>query len=230
MKKQMARPFVRTWSNVGYALADIFAIPVGIVVGVVTTTALMYTDLLRTMYSDFYWDLMRSMGDAGAVALVRFLGVLAGLAGAGIAAAAGCVVVWALSLPFQTDKGRVSMGAHVPLALLVGGLYNLFWLGHCTDYLNKAQNEEHRVINGEILLCLFVPFYQIFWFVEHANRVDWMAKSNGIDENDVCNVWYILCAVLLPGIAAIILQCRINKIDKILQRRARFALRDGVAA
>lgn len=215
-ERKMIRHHIKVWSNVGFALADLCAIPIGILVGMLIGWLFDITPLGAKMAAQ--------MGEHAKTLIVGTLGALGGFMTAGVSAAIGCVVVCALAKVFDTDKTRICMGAHVPLVLLVGGLYELFWIGHCTDRLNRAQNEEHRVVNNEILLCLFVPFYRIWWFYEHAQRADWMVKCLGMEEDTLCGTWYMVCAILLPPVAAIMLQARLNKIDRAETMRARLVV------
>lgn len=210
-EKKTRRAYIKSWSNVGFALADLFAIPIAIACGIVVTGSLSA--------SPFGVALERQHGTEGMLCMFGTVGVLVGIVVAGIAAGLGCLVVWSLSLPFDKERGGVSLGAHIPLSLLTGGLYQLFWIGHCTEYLNGAHGEEHRVANSEILMCLFVPFYWIYWYHEHAQRTDWMADYMGLGDDKLCTGWYMFFVVVFPPVASIMLQCRLNVIDRAVQNR-----------
>ena len=79
-----------------------------------------------------------------------------------------------------------------------------------TGYTNAAENEEYRDPTKKLLLCLFVPFYIIFWTYKTAQRVDKMAAAKGIS-SDMATLCLIF-AIFVPIIPPILLQDKMNNI------------------
>ena len=48
-----------------------------------------------------------------------------------------------------------------------------------TGYTNAAENEEYRNPTKKLLLCLFIPFYIIYWTYKTGQRVDKMGAAKG---------------------------------------------------
>ena len=107
-------------------------------------------------------------------------------------------------------KGYVSMGVHILLMLVTCGIYLLVWNYKTTDFLNGIEGEEDRNPTTKLLLCMFVPFYMIYWIYVSAQRIDKLAASKGIasDSTTLC----LILAILFPIGAYVIMQDKINKI------------------
>lgn len=79
-----------------------------------------------------------------------------------------------------------------------------------TGYTNAAENEEYRNPTKKLLLCLFIPFYIIYWTYKTGQRVDKMAAAKGIS-SDMATLCLIL-AIFVPIIPPILLQDKMNNI------------------
>ena len=102
------------------------------------------------------------------------------------------------------------MAKHVLLLLFTFGIWYYIWIYRMTGYTNAAENEEYRDPTKKLLLCLFVPFYIIFWTYKTAQRVDKMAAAKGIS-SDMATLCLIL-AIFVPIIPPILLQDKMNNI------------------
>lgn len=92
------------------------------------------------------------------------------------------------------------------------GIWNIIWVYRTTDALNEVQGKRYRSPIKKLLLCLFVPFYYIYWTYRSAQRVDALAGQFGI-ESDISKAC-LISAVLVP-IAAVpsgIIQSMINEV------------------
>lgn len=69
-------------------------------------------------------------------------------------------------------KSYKSLVPHVLLLLFTCGIYYLVWIYRTTDSLNACKNEEYRTPINKLLLCMFVPFYSIYWTYKSAHRID----------------------------------------------------------
>lgn len=114
------------------------------------------------------------------------------------------------SQPGQSSDGYIGMAQHVLLLLLTCGIWNLIWVYRTTDYLNRVEDEPPRIPVNKLLLCMFVPFYSIYWTYQSAQRVDKLAARNGV-ASDLTTLCLIL-AIFVPVIPPILMQDKINAI------------------
>lgn len=103
-----------------------------------------------------------------------------------------------------------SMAKHVLLLLFTFGIWYYIWIYRMTGYTNAAENEEYRNPTKKLLLCLFIPFYIIYWTYKTGQRVDKMAAAKGIS-SDMATLCLIL-AIFVPIIPPILLQDKMNNI------------------
>ena len=99
---------------------------------------------------------------------------------------------------------------HVILLLFTFGIWWLIWNYRVTRYLNCVENEEYRNPATKLLLCMFVPFYSIYWTYKSAQRIDKLAKSVDV-VSDLATPCLIL-EIFVPFIPPILMQDKINKI------------------
>ena len=111
----------------------------------------------------------------------------------------------------QSD-GHFDLAAHVLLLLFTFGIWYYVWNYRTTKYLNCVQDEPPRNPTTKLLLCMFVPFYSIYWVYKSAQRIDKLAKINGI-QSDLSTLCLIL-AIFIGIIPPILMQEKINAIAK----------------
>jgi hypothetical protein len=109
--------------------------------------------------------------------------------------------------------GYYDLGMHVVLLLFLGFIWQWIWIHKMTKYLNKTPGEAQRNPTNKLLLCIFVPFYTIYWTYQSAKRIDILAKNKKI-ESDLATVSLIL-AIFVPIIPPILMQSKINKIASL---------------
>ena len=102
------------------------------------------------------------------------------------------------------------MVKHVLLLLFTFGIWHLIWIYKVTGYLNVVKDEEPRNPTTKLLLCMFVPFYSIYWTYKSAQRIDKLAKQKGLSA-DIATLCLIM-AIFLSIIALIIMQDKMNNI------------------
>ena len=56
---------------------------------------------------------------------------------------------------------------------------------------------------------MFVPFYQIYWFYKHGQRIDNLSKQKNLNNADMATLCLIL-GIFIPIVACILMQDRIN--------------------
>ncbi len=108
------------------------------------------------------------------------------------------------------DRGYFELAAHVLLLLFTCGIWYYIWIYRMTEYLNRVEDEPPRNPVTKLLLCMFVPFYLIYWVYKSAQRVDKLAASKGVssDLSTLCLILAIFVGILPP----ILIQDKINSI------------------
>ena len=79
-----------------------------------------------------------------------------------------------------------------------------------TKHLNALRDEPPRNPTTKLLLCMFVPFYAVYWAYKSGQRADRLAAQRGIPSN--ISAACLVCAIFIPFVMAIILQNKINAI------------------
>ena len=92
----------------------------------------------------------------------------------------------------------------------VFGIWYLIGIYKVTGYLNAVKDEEPREPATKLLLCMFIPFYVLYWTYKSAQRIDKLAKQKGLsaDSATLC----LIMAIFLPIIAPILMQDKMNNI------------------
>ena len=108
-------------------------------------------------------------------------------------------------------SGYISMGKHVLLLLFTFGIWQIIWIYKTTKILNASKDFEEQNPTAKTLLCLFVPFYSIYWFYKQGQRADALSRSRNLRTND-CATTCLVLGIFFPLIACIILQNSVNVI------------------
>lgn len=114
------------------------------------------------------------------------------------------------------EKMYCGLFAHILLLLFTFGIWLLMWNYRVTRYLNCVEDEEYRNPATKLLLCMFVPFYSIYWTYKSAQRIDKLAKSVNV-VSDLATPCLIL-EIFVPIIPPILMQDKINKIIETAKR------------
>lgn len=102
---------------------------------------------------------------------------------------------------------------HILLLLFTFGIYYLIWIYRATAYLNCVEDEPPRNPTNKLLLCMFVPFYFIYWTYKSAQRIDRLAGSKGV-ASDITTLCIIL-AFFVGIIPPILMQEKMNTIANV---------------
>lgn len=110
------------------------------------------------------------------------------------------------------QDGYFELAVHVLLLLFTFGIWYYIWIYRMTKYLNILTDEPPRNPVTKLLLCMFIPFYLIYWVYKSAQRVDRLAASKGVpsDLSTLCLILAIFVGILPP----ILIQDKINTIIK----------------
>ena len=116
--------------------------------------------------------------------------------------------------------GYYDMVTHILLCLFTGGIWPMIWVHKTTKTLSNVYGFPSQDPVTKLLLCLFVPFYIIFWLYDQAKRAESYARSVGIHEE--ISTMVLLFAFLLPIISYYMLQNTINKAAQAMAARAAY--------
>ncbi len=109
-----------------------------------------------------------------------------------------------------TSNIYCNIAKHVLLLLFTFGIWQLIWIYRTTEYLNIVEDEEPRNPTTKLLLCMFVPFYIIYWTYKSALRIDKLANAKGLSSDlaTLCLILEIFISIVPP----ILMQDKINAI------------------
>lgn len=116
-----------------------------------------------------------------------------------------------------SNSGRFNLFLHIVLILVSATIWPIFWTYRTTRYTNQVKDLEKRIPIRKLLLCLFVPFYIIYWNYVTAKRIDMIAEENGVKTDAKIAVLCLVFSFLLNIAPPIIMQSRINKIAKSIR-------------
>ncbi len=104
-----------------------------------------------------------------------------------------------------------SLGKHIVLCLFTFGIWPLIWTHRTTKFLNCAPGATYYDPTKKLLLCMFVPFYQLYWYYKHGQRIDALSREKGLNNSDMATMCLVL-GIFIPIVATILMQDRINSI------------------
>lgn len=111
------------------------------------------------------------------------------------------------------ETGYCNLAKHITGLIFCGFIWKYVWIFRTTHYLNIVQSEKRKNPNTELFLCMFIPFYIVFWSYKASKKIDILAKSKG-RYSDICTLSTIL-SVFLPFVSMIIMQCKLNELSRI---------------
>lgn len=112
--------------------------------------------------------------------------------------------------PVLPREAYCGMAKHVLLLLFTFLIWYFIWIYRTTKHLNALRDEPPRNPTTKLLLCMFVPFYAVYWAYKSGQRADRLAAQRGIPSN--ISAACLVCAIFIPFVMAIILQNKINAI------------------
>lgn len=111
---------------------------------------------------------------------------------------------------YTGDGAYCGLVKHILLLIFTFGIWYFIWIYRMTGYLNQVKDEPERNPTTKLLLCLFVPFYSIYWVYKSAQRIDKLAALKGV-RSDLSTICLIL-AIFIGIIPPILMQDKINEI------------------
>ena len=113
----------------------------------------------------------------------------------------------------STSKAYCNMALHILLLLFSSGIWYWVWNYRMTRDTNAVRDEAERNPVSKLLLCMFIPFYKIYWTYKTAQRIDKMAWERNIPSSTAS-----LCLIMeffLPIIPPIVMQDKMNAIATV---------------
>ncbi len=116
---------------------------------------------------------------------------------------------------FKIKEIRIDLIIHALLLIFTSPIWDSIWIYKCTKLLNEVKGEQKRSPVCQLLLCLFVPFYAIYWVYKTAVIVENLAVKLNVSKGDVM-VLAIIFQFVLPVASYLVIQDKLNQIcDKI---------------
>ena len=112
--------------------------------------------------------------------------------------------------PVNNGGYYVDLVKLVILCIVTCGIYEFYWIYKVTEFTNQDGAEYRNPVN-KLLLCLFVPFYFLYWIYVTCKKIEVMSNQRGVPGNDVTVLAIVLYLVISLGVPAV-MQSAINKI------------------
>ena len=118
-----------------------------------------------------------------------------------------CMSLLLVPLTFTEYNG---IGKYLFLTIITCGIWNLIWTYKVTKNLNKVSSAASRKPIVELLLCMFLPFYYIYWIFKTAEGVEAYGTTVGKKYN--LNILCLAISFVCPLFSTILIQDKINQI------------------
>lgn len=106
---------------------------------------------------------------------------------------------------------------HTLLCIFTFGIWTAIWIYRTTKLLNRAKHCEQYDPVKKLLLCIFVPFYQIYWLYKHGQKLDDISREKNLNSSDITTLCLIF-GILFNVAACILIQYRMNEISRVTDR------------
>ena len=112
--------------------------------------------------------------------------------------------------PDVMPEAYCGMAKHILLLLFTFGIWPLIWVYRMTRYTNAVKDEPERNPTTKLLLCMFIPFYSIYWTYKTAQRIDKLAAAKSVS-SDIATLCLIL-EFFIPIVPMILMQDKLNSV------------------
>ena len=110
----------------------------------------------------------------------------------------------------QKQEGYYDLVQHALLLLFTFGIWELIWIYRTTKFLNNAPDQEERNPTTKLLLCMFVPFYYVYWIYRSCKILDAWGKEKQDDE-EITLIAFIL-SFFVRIVSLILMQNKLNRL------------------
>lgn len=99
-------------------------------------------------------------------------------------------------------NGYQYLCSHLLLLLFTFGIWEIIWIAKTTKYINSISDKNKISVVGNILLCLFVPYYFVVWNYKVATRLDKYANDNDVlsDITAACTLLAFFDNIVVSGL------------------------------
>ena len=132
----------------------------------------------------------------------------------GVAARPGVTAKAAPTAAVNGEKDySLSIVLLIVLSIVTFGIYVFIWIYRVSEFLGKTLGREQFSPGVEVVLCLFVPFYIIYWVYKQSKGIDEVHRMRGNFSNtDLSVICLILTIFSLGLVAYALMQDQINKL------------------
>lgn len=92
---------------------------------------------------------------------------------------------------FVEPEGFTKMWVFVLLYIITFGIYLFFWIYKTVGLLNKKTGNQDGQVQ-QLLLCIFVPFYTLYWIYKYSNRLVGHCNRIGFRVNSISTTCMVL--------------------------------------
>lgn len=112
-------------------------------------------------------------------------------------------------------KQQKSIAVCIILSLITFGIYYIIWLSGVCKKIKLLNSEEPKAV-GEVLLCIFIPFYCLYWFFSRSKKLASGATLHNIplDNRAVINLLLAIFGFSIVSMALI--QSDLNKVAEAI--------------
>ncbi len=112
----------------------------------------------------------------------------------------------------NTGEQYIDIVKHLLLSIFTFGIWTFIWIYKTTTYLNRAKRMPKSNPTSQLLLCLFIPFYSIYWVYEQGKKLDEIKKDMG-DMYTPNATSYLIMAIFASMAVHLFMQVDINHIS-----------------
>ena len=104
----------------------------------------------------------------------------------------------------------LDIAKHIFFTIITFGIWQLIWIYNVTENLNKVESAEKRAPVRELLLCIFLPLYFVFWTYKTAESTELYGTEKGkrFKIDILCLAFSFVC----PIIPSVLIQDKTNTI------------------
>ena len=117
-------------------------------------------------------------------------------------------------IPESTADKRgmyIPLVKHVLLTLFTLGIYDCIWICRTTESLNCDSVNERQSGFRKLLLCVFGPFYRIYWYYVQSKRLEALMKQERMTAEGFAVVLVVLAVFLPVAVPSAFLQMKVNE-------------------
>ena len=116
--------------------------------------------------------------------------------------------------------GYYEMLTHLLLCIFTCGIWSYIWIYKTSKTLSNVYGFQRQEPLTQTLLCIFIPFYYIYWFHSYAKRAEAYARNAGLHEE--CATLALVFSFLNGLVAYYVVQDVINRTAKAMAAQASY--------